>query len=65
MMGVGQVEKKTQTRLVKLFSDKLGYTYLGDWEYREDNSNIEEEYLRKYLSRKGYSSDLINRAIAE
>lgn len=65
MIGVGQVEKKTQGRLVKLFSDKLGYTYLGNWEHREENSNIENEYLRKYLERKGYSSELIKRAIAE
>ncbi len=63
MSEVDQVEKKTQDRIVKLFQEKLGYTYLGDYHDRENNSNIEEEYLRKYLIRKGYSNDLINRAI--
>ena len=63
MSGVGQVERKTQDRIVKLFSDKLDYKYLGNWYDRENNSNIEEEYLRKYLTKNGYSKELINRAI--
>lgn len=63
MRGVGQVERKTQDRIVKLFSDKLGYIYLGNWHNRENNTNIEEEYLHKYLVRKGYGSDLIKRAV--
>jgi type I restriction enzyme, R subunit len=28
--NVGQIEKKTQQRVVKLFRDILGYDYLGD-----------------------------------
>lgn len=63
MTGVGQVERKTQNRIVKLFSEKLGYTYLGNWHERENSFSIEEEYLRKYLTRKGYSPELINRAV--
>ncbi len=63
MSSVGQVERKTQDRIVKLFSDTLDYTYLGNWHERENNAAIEGEYLRKYLVRKGYSSDLINRAV--
>ena len=62
-MSVGQVERKTQDRVVKLFSEKLDYTYLGNWHDREGNSNLEETYLRQYLKRKGYSDDLINRAV--
>lgn len=65
MKGVGQVERITQERIVKLFSETLGYTYFGDWHTREGNSSIEEEYLRKYLVRKGYSRELINRAVNE
>ena len=65
MNGVGQVERKTQDRIIKLFSDsdKLDYKYLGNWHDRENNSNIEEKYLHKYLVKKGYSKQLINRAI--
>ena len=29
-MGVGQREKATQKRVIKLFVQELGYTYLGD-----------------------------------
>jgi len=31
MSVVGQKEKKTQARVVKLFQDSLKYDYLGDW----------------------------------
>lgn len=65
MSTVGQVEKKTQKRVVNLFHKKLGYDYLGDWNDREDNRNVEEEYLRPFLIRQGYSETLINRALYE
>lgn len=60
---IGQIERVTQNRIVKLFREKLGYEYLGNWEERLNNRNIEEEYLSKYLAKKGYSQALINRAI--
>ena len=62
---VGQLERKTQDRVVALFRDRLGFEYLGNWEDRPGNSNIEEEYLRAFLSRSGNSDRLINKAIAE
>ena len=31
MSTVGQVERKTQQRVVRLVRDTLGYNYLGDW----------------------------------
>ena len=51
--AVGQIERKTQNRVVKLFNNVLKYTYLGNWEDRPNNSNIEEDIVRKYLSQKG------------
>ena len=33
--NVGQIERKTQQRVVKLFRDTLGYDYLGNWIERE------------------------------
>src|SRR2546430_16724206 len=62
---VGQLERKTQNRTVGLFRDRLGYDYLGNWEEREGNSNIEEEYLRAFLPRSGYSQKLIDGAITD
>ena len=59
------IERITQNRVVKLFKEELDYTYLGDWEEREGNSNIEEVYLKKYLTRKGYSEAQISKAIFE
>ena len=61
--NVGQIERKTQNRVVALFCDGLGYEYLGNWEDRLDNSNIEELEVKKYLSTRGYSNTLIARAL--
>ena len=63
MDNVGQIERITQNRVVKLFQDELDYKYLGNWEERENNSNIEKELLTGYLKQKGYKPVLINRAI--
>lgn len=65
MNKVGRRERVTQNRVIKLFKDKLGYEYLGNWHDRENNSNIEEEILRNYLKRKGYNGELINRAVEQ
>lgn len=65
-LKVGQVERATQNRVVQLFKNQLDYDYLGNWEDRPNNSNIEETILRKYLrERKRYSNTLINKALYE
>ena len=63
MNTIGKPERITQNRVIKLFCDELGYQYIGDWQDRKGNSNIEEEYLQKYLARNGYSAAQISRAI--
>ena len=63
MPTVGQIERKTQQRVVKLFRERLGYAYLGDWTDREGNANIEPELLRGWLTRRGVNDSLINRAL--
>ncbi|WP_314724201.1 HsdR family type I site-specific deoxyribonuclease [Enterocloster bolteae] len=63
-MSVGQREKVTQKRVIKLFVQELGYTYLGDLTDCS-NSNIETEPLTKFLTRKGYSPVIICRALKE
>ncbi len=70
MTKIGQLERITQNRVVRLFQEKLGYRYLGNWEDREGNSNVEEGILQQWLSTrgangKGYSSNLIARALYE
>ncbi|MBY6349824.1 type I restriction endonuclease subunit R [Rhodococcoides corynebacterioides] len=63
MSDVGQIERKTQNRIVAMFRDKLDYEYLGNWEYREANSNVEAELLTQNLRARGYDDNLINRAV--
>lgn len=64
MSTVGQIERATQNRVVKLFRDTLGYTYLGDWTDRAGNRNIEDQHLRTWLTGR-YDEALITRAVAE
>ncbi len=62
IIKVGQTEKKTQSRIVKLFQS-LEWTYLGDWTDRDDNRNIEPELLCEYLADK-YTEKQIKQAVS-
>ena len=62
---IGAKERVTQNRLIGLFRRVLKYAYLGNWEKRENNSNVEEEYLSAYLARRGYTDKEIRSAIAK
>jgi type I restriction enzyme R subunit len=63
MSNIGQPERATQNRIVRLFHDELGYQYLGDWSDRDNNSNIEEGLLTAYLTRSGYTPAQISGAL--
>ena len=63
MSGIGKPESETQNRLIALFRDELGYGFLGDRSDRPNNSNIEEDLLAAWLSKRGYSPGQISRAI--
>ncbi|RWK68311.1 HsdR family type I site-specific deoxyribonuclease [Mesorhizobium sp.] len=63
MNDIGKPERATQTRVINLFRDELGYRFLGDWSDRDGNSNIEEDLLTASLSRRGYSPAQISAAI--
>lgn len=63
MSTVGQIEKKTQERVVNLFRDVLGYEYLGKWIDREGNRNVEDELLRTFLKKQKVDDVLIGRAL--
>ena len=61
-------ERQTQNRVVRLLTDQsdgLGWAYLGDWQKRACNANIEEEHLRPFLDRAGYEPALVAQAIAQ
>lgn len=64
MSTVGQKERATQNRVVKLFQ-QLGYTYLGNWETRDNNRNIEADLLKKWLKRQNLSDILITKTLRQ
>ena len=64
MSQIGAKEIIVQKRIIQLFEKQLGYIYLGDWKDRENNGNIEEDLLRKFLLKdRRYSDAEINSAI--
>ncbi|MCY4648648.1 MAG: type I restriction endonuclease subunit R [Gammaproteobacteria bacterium] len=65
MTRVGDLEIKTQRRVIALFRDRLGYEYLGDWRDRDDNRNIEIRLLERFLIGQGHAPVLIAKAMRE
>ncbi len=65
MSNIGKKERETQNRVVALFQSELKYRYLGNWEGRENNSNIEEEILTAFLVKKKHSPSLISKVLYE
>lgn len=62
---IGEPERPVQNRLLALFKEKLKYEYLGNYEYRTCNRNIERKLLFDYLmSTKKWSGVEAKRAIA-
>ncbi len=65
MRNINVLEKVTQDRILhKIFEKKLDYTYLGNFEDRENNSNIEDNLLLKFLTKK-YPQEIAKKAIAQ
>lgn len=70
MSKIGEAERKAQNRVIDLLCGDtsgtpggLGWRYLGDWQKREGNANIEHSLLRPWLEARGYAPEVITQAI--
>ena len=63
-MSVGEIEKRTQARVVALFRERLHYDYLGNCA-DQDNRNIDVGLLTAWLAQQGVSPVLITRTLHE
>lgn len=61
--SIKKPERATQQRVIELFTQTLGYRYLGDWSDRAGNHCIEEGLLTAFLTRSGYSPAHISIAL--
>ena len=57
-------ERKTQDRVIRLLSDQLSYTYLGNL-HDQENTNIRESDCRAWLRSNNYSDAVIDKALFE
>jgi type I restriction enzyme R subunit len=63
MKNIGKPERVSQNRVIQLFQKELGYAYLGNWEEGNRTQPIEEDLLKAYLIKKGYSEILAQKAV--
>ena len=63
MSSINKPERATQNRVIALFTQTLGYQYLGDWSERAGNDCIEEGRLTAFLTGCGYSPAQISAAL--
>lgn len=61
--NIGDIERKTQNRVMQFFQHVLGYDVYGDWEKRKGNSNIETEYATGWLKRQGHDDAVIGKTL--
>ena len=63
MNTIGEREKRTQERVIEFFRDALDYDYLGNWQDRANNSNIDKKRLTDWLKTQGHDDNIINKTL--
>jgi type I restriction enzyme R subunit len=63
MRHISRSERATQDRVIALFTEQLGYRYLGNWSERLGNDCIEDELLTAFLERCSYGAAHISAAL--
>ena len=65
MPSVGQRERETQNRVLAFFTDRLGYSYVGNWKGRAGNDSVESSLLSDWLGPQGHDTTIAAKAISQ
>lgn len=65
MNTFGEKEERTQKSVIAFFQNELGYKYLGNWQERPNNSNVEKELLSNWLKKRNDDDNLIDKTVRE
>ncbi len=65
MNTFGEIEGYTQENVIIFFRNELRYTYLGNWQEREGNSNIEKTLLSNWLKKRNHDDNLIDKTVRD
>ena len=65
MNAVGQLEVATQQNVIAFFQGALGYAYLGVWQDRANNGNVENGLISNWLVSQGHDARLIAKVLFE
>jgi hypothetical protein len=63
MSKIGEIERRTQNRVVSFLKDLPAYHYLGTWEYQPRTTNIEIDLLTDWLHSRGHGAEIVRKAV--
>ena len=63
MSKIGEIERRTQNRVVSFLTDLPTYHYLGNWEHQPRTTNIETDLLTDWLLSRGYDAEVVRKAV--
>jgi type I restriction enzyme R subunit len=65
MSKIGEIERRTQNRVVSFLKDLPAYTYLGTWQDAPRSTNIETDILTDWLRSRGYDVEVVRKAVRQ
>ncbi len=65
MTKIGEIERRTQNRVVSFLETLPGYSYLGNWQDAPRSTNVEVKILTDWLRSRGHDGEVVRKAIRQ